>query len=200
MNNSNVYGGVFCTPDERQVCAIGTGYLANFVSGGSGARAGATLTNKRVYFSGIVYTFIGRKLAILSRRQIVNTRDITGTGYDFYRPIRYIIMAVLSLILLPVFGLIMRDNWGGGFTGFAITFGIILFIVFLVTYFNKRRTLMFVEYAGGNIAFNVQWIQKHEQDDFIRNIHLVKDNLYSNAAEAQGFVTAESLVDVIPEL
>jgi len=78
--------------------------------------------------------------------------------------------------------------------------GFILFIVFLVMYFIKRMTLLCVEYAGGNIAFDVRWIQQHEQDDFIRNIHLAKDNIYRKAAVEQGFVSSSDDEDEIPDL
>jgi hypothetical protein len=62
-------------------------------------------------------------------------------------------------------------------------------------------TLLTIEYAGGNIAFDVRWLQKHEQDDFIRNIHLAKDNLYGKAAALQGFVSTDDEADnSIPDL
>jgi hypothetical protein len=186
-NQRNTYGGAFCAPDERQICTIGTGFIANFAASGGGKRAGATLTNKRVYFSGVVFTFIGRRLKLLKRRQIVNTRDITGTGYDFYRPLYLLILGVILLTVSIILEIAMViDLEVGGFTIIGVT----TFIVFLIAYFNKRRTLMFIEYAGGNIAFDVRWIQKHEQDDFIRNIHLAKDKLYSKSAETQGFTDA----------
>jgi len=194
MNNSNTYGGVFCTPDERQVSTLGTGYYANYVSGGGINRAGSTLTNKRVYFSGSVYTRNAKgRFVSFKQRKIVNTRDVTGTGYDFYRPLYLIWWGILSAIA-SIFVSIYFEN------PYFLLLGLVLLITFIIAYFIKRKTLLSIEYAGGNIAFDVRWIQKHEQDDFIRNIHLVKDNLYSNAAELQGFVTAESLVDAVPEL
>ncbi len=76
--------------------------------------------------------------------------------------------------------------------------GFILALVFLIIYFIKRKTLLCIEYAGGNIAFDVKWIPKHEQEDFIRNVHLAKDKAYSNAAVDQGFVSKEE--DPIPDL
>lgn len=200
-NNRNVYGGQFFSPDERQICTIGTGYLANYMAGGQGKRAGATLTNKRVYFSGTVYTFINGRFSALNRRQIINTRDITGTGYDFYRPIGWIIAAVLSALA----GLVVAFSIYPA----LLIVGAILCIIFIIIYSNQRMTLIFIEYAGGVggiIAFDIRWIQKREQDDFMRSIHLVKDNLYKNAAEAQGFVSTKNsgagsfTVDEIPDL
>lgn len=199
MSDSNIYGGQFCTPDEKSITTIGTGYIANYVSGGSTKQVGATLTNKRIYFSGKVFTFVGRRATVLNRRQIVNVRDVTGTGYDFYRPIHFITLACLSVVL-SLLVVLVGDLWGE-MRVIIPAIGIILGVAFLIRYFNKKQTLMFIEYAGGNIAFEVKWIQKHEQDNFIRNIHLAKDKLYSMTAAAQGF-HANNLEssDEIPEL
>lgn len=129
------------------------------------------------------------------QRKIVNVRDVTSTGYDFYRPLHLIFWGIILLILCPLVAVIM-DNEEALLPMFIV--GLVLFIGFLIAYFVKRMTLLYVEYAGGNIAFDVRWIQKHEQDDFIRNIHLVKDKLYSTAAVDQGFVSLPD--EEIPEL
>lgn len=184
-NNSNVYGGVFCAPDEHQICSVGTGYIASKASGSGAKQAGATLTNKRIYFSGSVYTKNSRgRFISIKQRKIVNTRDVTGTGYEFFRPLYFIVWAII-LLIVGLFASI--------FIEFPVIFGagLVIAIVFIIIYFNKRLTLLSVEYAGGIIAFDVKWIQQHEQDDFIRNIHLVKDKLYSSAAETQGFISPE---------
>ncbi|MCL2498875.1 MAG: hypothetical protein FWE90_00895 [Defluviitaleaceae bacterium] len=199
QNDHSVYGGFFCSSDERQIASIGTGYLANYVSGGGGKSAGATLTNRRVYFSGNVFArnANGRFVSV-SRRQIVNTRDITGTGYDFYKPLYLIFWAVLSVIASVIgFSVGYTNDDGFMFLGFL---GIIFFTVFIIRYFIKRKTLFSIEYAGGNIAFDVQWIQKHEQDDFVRNIHLAKDKLFSTAAADQGYTqTMNTTADQVYE-
>jgi hypothetical protein len=202
MSNSSNYGGTFCASGERQICTIGTGYLANTISGAGSRRAGATLTDKRVYFSGSVYSLNNKgRFVSIKQRKIVNNRDITGTGYVFYRPLHYIWWSILSLVL-GFFGTAYLANQSSSEEAsfIALVFGFILFIVFLITYFTKRMTLLCVEYAGGNIAFDVRWIQKHEQDDFIRNIHLAKDNLYSKSAVEQGFVSNVNDADLIPDL
>lgn len=202
MNNSSKYGGTFFAPDEHQICTIGTGYLANTLSGAGNKRAGATLTNKRVYFSGSVYSLNNKgRFVSINQRKIVNNRDITGTGYVFYRPLHYVWWSILSIVL-GFFGSAYLGNQTGNDEASVLSFviGIILFVVFLILYFIKRMTLLCVEYAGGNIAFDVRWIQKHEQDDFIRNIHLTKDNVYSKSAVEQGFVSNIDDEDQIPDL
>ncbi|MCL2197607.1 MAG: hypothetical protein FWB80_01670 [Defluviitaleaceae bacterium] len=96
MTNSSKYGGEFCSPDEKQITVFGTGYMANFLTGGAVESVGATLTNKRIYFSGSVFTFdAGGDLASTKERKIVNIRDVTGVGYRLYDPLKYIIYAVL---------------------------------------------------------------------------------------------------------
>lgn len=202
MNNNSKYGGTFCAPGERQICTLGTGYLANTISGADAKRAGATLTNKRVYFSGSVYSLNqkGRFVSVIQRK-IVNNRDITGTGYVFYRPLHYISWGILSLIFGFLGVVYLSNQTGSDDASFIpLLLGFVFFIVFLITYFTKRMTLLSVEYAGGNIAFDVRWIQKHEQDDFIRNIHLAKDNIYSKSAVEQGFVSDIDDADLIPDL
>jgi uncharacterized membrane protein YgdD (TMEM256/DUF423 family) len=200
MSSKNVYGEQFCSPDEQQISTLGTGYIANYASGGGARQAGATLTNKRIYFSGTVYTRNSKgHFVSYKQRKIVNTRDVTGTGYDFYRPLHLVLWGILLLVLCPLVSAILSEG-DGEIVGPMLVVGILLFVGFIIAYFVKRMTLLYVEYAGGNIAFNVKWIQKHEQDDFIRNIHLVKDKLYSTAAVAQGFFSEHKETDEIPEL
>ncbi len=91
MSNKGNYGGTFCAPDERQISTIGSGYMANIISDSNVSKAGATLTNKRIYFSGSVYTLNHRgHFVSYKQRKIVNINDVTGTGYVFYRPLHYI--------------------------------------------------------------------------------------------------------------
>ena len=207
MAARNIYVGKFCSPDERQITTIGTGYIANFLSGGVVEQAGATLTNKRIYFSGKVFSLNDKgHLSSVKQRKIVNVRDVTGVGYIQYNPIQYIVWSILALIsgimTFALTGNQTRQGWepsGLGSGGIAI--GILVFIVLIALFFLYRKTLLSIEYAGGNIAFDARWLQSNEQDTFIRNIHLAKDKLYSVAAVEQGFVSGNEIdADDIPEL
>ena len=209
---SNIYGGNFFSSDERQITTIGTGYMANFLSGGGAQRAGATLTNKRVYFSGKVYSLRRGEVSAIKQRTIVNVRDITGVGYVRYDPIGLVVGGVfffiLGLIIFLSTGNQTRQGWGppvwepSGFGMFGIMMGILLLILGIVFYFLSRMTLLSIEYAGGNIAFDAKWLQSNEADTFIRNIHLANDKIYSVAAIEQGFTRGSSSIDVddIPDL
>lgn len=190
MQNTNVYGGQFFNSDEHEVCKIGTGYMANFVSGGGVNRAGATLTNKRVYFSGSFFTITDKGEAVaIKQRKVVNTRDITGTGYLFYNPIKWLIFAIIAV----VFGIGAAAVADGGGAGIgALLLGLVVGGGLGAVWHMKKMTLFAIEYAGGSIAFDVRWLQPNEQDDFIRNIHLTKDAIYGVSAAAQGFVNTSA--------
>ena len=203
---SNTYGGKFCSPDERQITTIGTGYVANFLSsaGESFEQAGATLTNKRIYFSGKTFSVNDKgQISSAKQRKIVNVRDVTGVGYIQFSTIQYLAYSILAFVGGNIsFALTgqSRSYYGGwepsSIGNVSLAIGILASIVFIALYFLQRLTLFSIEYAGGNIAFDARWIQSGEEDTFIRNIHLTKDKLYSTAAVEQGFVDD----DDIPEL
>jgi hypothetical protein len=191
------YGGKFCSPNERQITTLGTGYIANFISGGSAEKAGATLTNKRIYFSGNTFSFNDKgQLTSIKAQKIVNVRDVTGVGYTMFSPIQYIIYAVVALVVgVAAFAgtgsTDLRGVWSSADLGFmALGIGAAVAIICIVYFNSLRKSLLCIEYAGGNIAFEVRWFKPDEQDNFIRNIHLAKDKLYSRAAVEQGFVEA----------
>ncbi|MCL1997145.1 MAG: zinc ribbon domain-containing protein [Turicibacter sp.] len=189
MENGNTYGGKFFSPDENQITTLGTGYIANFLSGGGVEQSGATLTNKRVYFSGKTFSLNdGGKLIRVLQRKVVNVQDVTGVGYVYYSPIQYLIYAGIAFVIGVIVHLWLGATIEENFTGIAI--GIVVCLSFIGIYYLKRMTLLSIEYAGGNISFDVSWFQDLEGDNFIRNIHLVKD-LYSATAIDQNFVEGD---------
>ena len=213
--SNNVYGGQFCNYDERQITTLGTGYIANFISAGSLQSSGATLTNRRIYFSGNTFSIKSNgTLMSIKEQKIVNLRDVTGVGYKLFSPIHYVVSAVAALMMgIMGMALTMEEvrtggGWGQPATtiqvstigGLSIGIGIVAFIVLLLTFFASRKTLLSIEYAGGNISFEARWLQSDEQDIFIRNIHLAKDKLYGRAVVEQGFVGDMHDVDEIPDL
>ena len=211
MSTGNVYGGQFCSPEERQITTIGSGYLANFIStvseGAEVNRGGATLTNKRLYYSGQTLVREGKGISATKEQTIVNVRDITGTGYTFYSPLYYIVRAAFAgMLSLVGFMQGIDTRWGETiYDPMWITPAVLalaIVIAYIVAYFIKRKTTFLIEYAGGKgrIEFDVRWFDKKEQDNFIRNIHLVKDRLYSVTAVEQGFASVDNMDDDIDEI
>ena len=195
MKEDSVYENDFLGSDERRISSIGAGYTADYKAKGKSGLLGATLTNKRVYFSGLFYTRnISGRYVLCKQRKIINIRDITGTGYDFCRPKQNIWLSIVFFLLAAVgsFIVIMYVPESMSyisnillFVSGAIPLGIS--ILFICIYFAGKKTLFTIDYTGGNIAFNAKKIGPDEQNDFMRYIHHVKDALYSMVADNQGF-------------
>ena len=200
MKEVNVYESTFLGLDEYQISYIGTGYTPNYKAKGAPGLLGATLTSKRVYFSGLFYARNSNgQYMLCKQRKIINTRDITGTGYDFCRPKQFIWLSIVFLLLAAVGSFIVVMHVPESMSGIS---NILLFlsgalpffisVLFMCFYFAKRKTLFTIDYAGGNIAFDSKMIGQDEQDAFMRSIHLVKDGMYATAAEYQSFAAGES--------
>jgi hypothetical protein len=174
----------FFSPNEKRITMLGTGYAANFITDGTLQSAGATLTNKRIYFSGKAFHLDAKGKPIMTKkRKILNVRDVTGTGYELYEPIHYLISGAVGAL-----GAVGAQV--GEFLGmFGIATGLGIAAISIALYFIYRKTLMYIEYAGGNIAFDVRWFLDADLDNFVRNIHLVKDKMYNTAATEQEVIS-----------
>jgi len=142
----------FCSSDEQEISTLGAGYQL-----GDQLEVGATLTNKRIYYSAGL------------EKKVVGVHDVTGVGFKKLNPTQYIVYAVLGLIS----GIVAYFLEFVGELGVSIGIGV--FIIFLIVYFVSRRAVFLIEYAGGKIEFYVEWAQSDKLRTFVYNIHLVKD-------------------------
>ena len=76
--------------------------------------------------------------------------------------------------------------------GVSMGVGIIAALFCVVMFFVTKSTVLLIEYAGGYIAFSLKLIEKHEHENFVRHIQMIKDNIYSSAAVEQGFKNNKS--------
>ena len=200
MKEDGVNESDFLGSDEHRILSIGAGYAPDYKAKGTSGLLGATLTNKRVYFSGPFYTRSSNGQHVLRKQQkIINIHDITGTGYDFCRPKQFFWLSIVFLLLAAVGSFIVIMHVPESMSGIS---NILLFVsgavpfvfsvVLMCMYFAKRKTLFTIDYNGGNIAFDAKKTVQYEQDDFMRSIHHVKDALYSMAAAYQGSSAGEA--------
>lgn len=52
---------------------------------------------------------------------------------------------------------------------------IIVGVVFICLYFIRKRTIFRIDYAGGNIGFDMSWISQEEAVNFQRALRMCKD-------------------------
>lgn len=97
--NDERFKSFFMNPKEKFVCALGNGYLMNFLAGGFLGKGFAVVSDKRVYYKGISYEFVGKKLASRKDARTVDLKDITGTEVATFNPIVLVIAAVFFFIV-----------------------------------------------------------------------------------------------------
>ena len=167
----------FVNKNERLISTLGNSYFKNFISNGIFSKGFYFITDKRVYIQGksynVFYNNSGNpKIVKNSRSQIVDLKDVTGTEIKHYNPIHYLIIAIVFFIFLLILLSI-------GFSEFKIyIIPIILAYVFL--YFKNKISLISIQYAGGEIAFDIRWFSQNEIDIFQKQLRLAKDNVVDN--------------------
>lgn len=166
----------FVNKNERLISTLGNSYIQNFISTGILSKGFSFITDKRVYFQGksynVFYNNSGNpKIVKNSRSQIVDLKDVTGTEIKHYNPIHYLILAIVFFI-----GLIFTLSFGRNFYVFSYyIIPIVLAYVFL--YFKNKISLISIQYAGGEIAFDIRWFSQNEIDNFQKQLRLAKDNV-----------------------
>lgn len=245
--NAEKFKQFFMNPKEQFVCALGNGYIQNYLAGGFVGKGFAVVSDKRVYFNGKTYEVHNSRLKATSESRTVDLKDVTGTGV---RAIKYpllwilaIVAAVLAVVITTIVAFKLCEiadsakygsydereaarklsDFGGalltdifllfplaflpsgafylsyylsrkkgllitaliltvvGFVGLillnidicgtpkAVFVDILIFVpaaALLFSYFKTRITLLTISYAGGCIAFDINWYSKEESDGF----------------------------------
>lgn len=197
----------FMNPKEKLVTSLGNTYIQNFLNNGSLKKGFAVVSDKRVYFQGTTYEMVtknsGRKKVIKTRKsRTVDLKDVTGTGYDSYSPL----LAILVLFFLPVVGItllnclmssrgettrVLSGNvtvHSSSFSSQAIllSFFVLLLLVPIAFAIYKRLklNLVAIQFAGGEIAFDIRWFSEKEIADFQKQLRLAKDKAIEEADNA----------------
>ena len=178
MSVENKLSKFFMEPTEKFICALGNSFLKNFLLNGSINYGFAAVSDKRVYFKGSCFAAHGKGYKLTQEERIVDVKDITGTGYTRITPFKLHKQIVpISLVTLLISLPFMFFVAGGGFVVILFFLGN---IIFNLLYFLLHRINVFeIQYAGGKIAFDSNWYDKAEVDDFQRQIRLAKDKATS---------------------
>jgi len=177
-SNSPELKDIFVDPEETMVAKLGNGFLANILIWKSVRKCSAILSDKRVYFKGRIYQVVNGKVNKTTCMQTVDVEDVTGTGFLFsnYPKWLAILEFILAILTVVGFGVDVSLDTGGIF---LIPFAglIVNGIVLAFKYILSKRTLFFVEYAGGKIMFDAALIGIADVNDFQKQIRRVKDKV-----------------------
>ena len=134
------------------------------------------------------------------RSRVVDLQDITGTGYDSAKTLSHLLRgwiclacALLAFLFTNTLGSFetkyeyssgshaaytsnSTGNFWGSVTVWLLVGMLVAALVFFFLYYKSKITLFTIQYAGGEIAFNINWFPQAEMDDFQRQLRLAKDD------------------------
>lgn len=173
-------------PKEEVKSVLCNKFMQTFISTGMLGNGFAILTDKRVYFKGKCYFRKGKTFYSKTEEKTVDLKDVTGTGYihnstKWARIIGLILTIYAAsctglMLLITIFNLLLGEmNFDGMEKSiyFLILPGIIGLILL---WFHKKTTYSVFEisYAGGGIAFDMNWITQQESKEFQQQLVLLK--------------------------
>lgn len=175
---------LFMSPNEKLVATLGNNYIQNYLHNGSVRNGFAVVSDKRAYFYGTSYTISynsrGNPNANkMSRSQVVDLKDVTGSGFIRMVNIGYAILA-WALVIISIFGIMLLYDIE---EGLAVIWGLaalsaLLFLIY--KYYDNKLSLISIQYAGGEIAFDIRWFSGQEINNFHQQLRLAKDKAVEN--------------------
>lgn len=172
----------FVSPKEKEVAVLGNNYVQSFLANGVIRNGFAVVSDKRIYFQGRKYG-IGEdgEIEEINNSRVVDLRDVIGTGFDSFEDYSWLIAGILRF-LLGVFLLFLAVTVGGNalIVLLSAIIGLVCFfhaIYNIYRYFKSKLSLIVIQYAGGEIAYNVNWFTNGEIQMFQKQLRLAKDKI-----------------------
>lgn len=182
--NDAKFTRLFMSPDEKLVATLGNNYIQNYLHNGSVRNGFAVVSDKRAYFYGTSYTisYNGRgnpNANKMSRSQVVDLKDVTGSGFIRMVNIGYAILA-WALVIISIFLIMLLYDIEEGLAviGGLAALSAILFLIY--QYYDNKLSLISIQYAGGEIAFDIRWFSGQEINNFHQQLRLAKDKAVEN--------------------
>ena len=182
--NDAKFTRLFMSPDEKLVATLGNNYIQNYLHNGSVRNGFAVVSDKRAYFYGTSYTisYNGRgnpNANKMSRSQVVDLKDVTGSGFIRMVNIGYAVLA-WALVIISIFLIMLLYDIEEGLAviGGLAALSAILFLIY--QYYDNKLSLISIQYAGGEIAFDIRWFSGQEINNFHQQLRLAKDKAVEN--------------------
>lgn len=201
--NDERFKSFFMNPKEKFVCALGNGYLLNFLAHRSLNTGFAVVSDKRVYFKGKAYEIGMGKLKSKSVSSTVDLKDVTGTEAITYNPIGIkvlsIITSILGLLMFLVSFLIDNNSSKrsveilAGVMGWTGLFLLLVAVTAFCIYYAQSMTVLTIMFGGGGIAFPLNWYPAHEGEIFQKKLRIAKDQAVAEAENAAANAVREAM-------
>ena len=189
----------FMSPQETMVTILGNSYLENFLQNGSVRKGFAVASDKRVYFQGKKY-YINEagEIEETHNSRIVDLRDVTGTGFDSYAEKSWKYRGIFMSVIFVICCLFLIDEWRIVLAVVAAFFLCASLYCFF-RYQKSKLSLIVIQYAGGEIGFDLNWFQNQEIEVFQKQLRLAKDKVLEKENN-QAISEAQAKNSVVDEL
>ena len=115
----------------------------------------------------------------MSRSQVVDLKDVTGSGFIRMVNIGYAVLA-WALVIISIFLIMLLYDIEEGLAviGGLAALSALLFLIY--QYYDNKLSLISIQYAGGEIAFDIRWFSGQEINNFHQQLRLAKDKAVEN--------------------
>ena len=173
-------------PAEEVKSILCNNFMQTFISTGILGNGFAILTDKRVYFKGKCFFRKGRGVYSKIGEKTVDLKDVTGTGFvhnkatwaGIAKTVSLVVLALFSLMFIAVLlnlllnGRVETDLFSS--TLVAVLICGALYMTFNFIYNAYNYSVFEISYAGGSIAFDMNWITQQESKEFQQQLVLLK--------------------------
>lgn len=155
----------FGLPNEKFICALGSGYLNAFLSGNTPERGFAVLTNKRIYVKGKAFKLTSTTFGIKNMSEAIDRSAVRGTDLKTMRSVAWIICGII-FTLVGILLLNLDNDFGKVFGPMVLCLGILECLTFI---WAKKQFFSLMLF-GREIGFETKWYSQDEINNFRRNL------------------------------
>lgn len=108
-----------------------------------------------------------------------------------------IVAILLFLIMCVAYIASVGFEQKSPFVSCAVILTFFAAITLFILFFKTRKTILTISYAGGCIAFNINWYSKEESDGFQKKLRIAKDKAVEDAENATANAMREVMSNVV---
>lgn len=161
---------------ENVIAILGKNYAQNYLDTGNISNGFVILSNERVYFKGSCMYKVNGKYHSSDEERVLDLKDVTGTGFETINPI-HLLWTAIGIWILTFFYWISPLSTKGQQFDLIFCIGLVVGAVFAFRYITHKSTIFRIDYAGGNIAFDLVFASQNEAENFNKALRNAKNNI-----------------------
>ena len=198
-NNFDKAKALLIDPTEEVKSVLCNNFMQTFISTGKLGKGFAILTDKRIYFKGKCYFRKGKAFYSKSEEKVVDLNDVTGTGFVHNKAPWAKIARTVFLIALAFFTFALFISIEPIQILIVMLICTALTALFHAIYKIYNYSVFEISYAGGGIAFDMNWITQQESKEFQQQIVLLKQKEKEKTPYG-GFIKPENTTSIPQQL